>query len=277
MERLFLFIYQYRAFFTFLVLQVICLLLLVSNNQYQSAIFFNSSNSLVAGINRTSQNFRDFFSLRETNQILAEENAYLKKLVEQRNQSLYQLNVREINDAEIINRFDFISARVVNNSVDQFKNHLTINKGKKQGIAPGMAVVSPQGIVGKVKTVSDNFSVVTSILNIDVLTSVQIKRTSHFATAKWNGANPDVLNLLYLPRHVQPIVGDTIVTSGYNAIYPEGLMVGTISEINLKDEALFYDIELKLSQDFRRLTYLAVIKSNLKQELDSLQNTLTIK
>ncbi|MCZ8353286.1 MAG: rod shape-determining protein MreC [Cyclobacteriaceae bacterium] len=277
MERLFLFIYQYRAFFTFLVLQVICFLLLVSNNQYQSAAFFNSSNSLVAGINRTSQNFRDFFSLRETNQILAEENAYLKKLVEQRNQSLYQLNVREINDTEIINRFDFISARVVNNSVDQFKNHLTINKGKKQGIAPGMAVVSPQGIVGKVKTVSDNFSVVTSILNIDVLTSVQIKRTSHFATAKWNGANPDVLNLLYLPRHVQPIVGDTIITSGYNAIYPEGLMVGTISEINLKDEALFYDIELKLSQDFRRLTYLAVIKSNLKQELDSLQNTLTIK
>ncbi|MFO0507124.1 MAG: rod shape-determining protein MreC, partial [Chryseotalea sp.] len=91
MERLFLFIYQYRAFFTFLVLQVICLLLLVNNNQYQSAAFFNSSNALVASINRTSQNFRDFFSLRETNQQLAEENAMLRRQLEQKKQSIYSL------------------------------------------------------------------------------------------------------------------------------------------------------------------------------------------
>jgi rod shape-determining protein MreC len=140
-----------------------------------------------------------------------------------------------------------------------------------------MAVVSAQGIVGKVKSVSDNFSVVTSLLNIDVLTSVQLKRTSHFATARWNGLNPDYLELLYLPRHVQPIKGDTVVTSGYNAVYPEGLMVGIVDDVKLKDEALFYDITLKLSQDFRTLTYLAVIKSNLKPEIDSLENTMNTR
>jgi rod shape-determining protein MreC len=277
MERLFLFIYQYRAFFTFLVLQVICLLLLVNNNQYQSASFFNSSNALVAGINRTSQNFSDFFSLRETNKILAEENALLRRQLEQKKQSLYSLSVREIQDTELVNRFDFVSARVINNHVDQFKNHLTLNKGKKHGLQPGMAVVSAQGIVGKVKSVSDNFSVVTSLLNIDVLTSVQLKRTSHFATARWNGLNPDYLELLYLPRHVQPVKGDTVVTSGYNAVYPEGLLVGIIEDVKLKDEALFYDITLKLSQDFRTLTYLAVIKSNLKPEIDSLENTMNTR
>jgi rod shape-determining protein MreC len=274
MERLFLFIYQYRSFFTFLVLQVICVWLLVQNNQYQGARFFNSANTIAASINASSQNFRDFLSLRETNRLLAEENAMLKRKLEQRNQSLYTLNVREINDPVLINRFDFLAARVVNNSVHQFKNHLTLNKGAKDGILPGMAVISAEGIVGKVKTTSDNFSVVTSLLHSDVLTSVQLARTSHFGTVQWDGLHPDYINLLYLPRHVQPQVGDTIVTSGYNSIYPEGLLVGTIDKTELREEALFHTIRVKLSQDFRKLTYVAVVKSNLKAEQELVEQTL---
>jgi rod shape-determining protein MreC len=277
MERLFLFIYQYRSFFTFLVFQIICIWLLVQNNQYQGAKFFNSANGLAASINNTSQNFRDFLSLRETNQRLSEENAYLKRKLEQRNQSLYTLNVREINDPVLINRFDFLSARVINNSVHQFKNYLTLNKGTKDGIAPGMAVISADGIVGKVKVVSDNFSVVTSLLNIDVLTSVQLKRTSHFGTVQWDGSSTENVSLLYVPRHVQPLVGDTVVTSGYNSIYPDGLMVGIIDKVELKDEALFYNLRVKLSQDFRKLSYVAVVKSNLKQEQDELEQLIDEK
>lgn len=277
MEKLFLFIYQYRSFFTFLVLEVVCIWLLVQNNQYQGAKFFNSSNSIAASANSSAQNFRDFFSLRETNQLLSEENAMLKKKLEQRNQSLYSLNVREINDPELINRFDFLSARVVNNSVHQFKNHLTIDKGSKDGVKPGMAVVSAEGIVGKVKITSDNFSVVASLLNIDILTSVQLKRTSHFGTIQWDGSSPDFIKLLYLPRHVKPEVGDSIVTSGYNSIYPEGMMVGKIDKVELKDEALFYDVRVRLSQDFRKLTYVAIIESKLKEEQDSLEQKVDVK
>lgn len=272
-----MFIYQYRSFFTFLVLEIVCVWLLVQNNQYQGAKFFNSSNTLAGNINVRAQNFRDFLSLRETNQRLSEENALLKRKLEQRNQSLYSLNVREINDPVLINRFDFLSARVVNNSVHQFKNHLTINKGSKDGIEVGMAVISPDGAVGKIKATSDHFSVVTPLLNIDVMTSVQLKRTSHFGTVQWDGSNPDYINMLYVPRHVQPLVGDTIVTSGYNAIYPEGILVGTIAEVKLKDEALFHELKVKLSQDFRNLTYVAVVKSTLKEEQEALEQTIEEK
>jgi rod shape-determining protein MreC len=106
------------------------------------------------------------------------------------------------------------------------------------------------------------------------MTSVQIKRTSHFGTVQWDGANPEYINMLYVPRHVQPLVGDTIVTSGYNAIYPEGILVGTIAEVKLKDEALFYALKVKLSQDFRKLTYVAVVKSTLKIEQEMLEQTI---
>ncbi len=271
MERLFNFVYQYRAFFTFLVLELFCAWLIVENNQYQGTKFFNSSNRVVAGINGFSHGVREYFSLRQINTELADENATLRKKLEQRNQSLFSLEMRERKDPLIINRFDFVSAKVVNNSVDLFKNFITINRGNVDGIAPGMAVISGVGVVGKIKSVSDHFSVVISLLNIDEQVSSVIKRSGYFGTAQWDGVDPRIIQLRYIPRHVTLQVGDTVVTSGYNAVFPEGIRVGIIKEFNLNDEALFYDIKVELAQDFDKLAFVDVVKSNLKQEKDSLE------
>lgn len=271
MERILFFIYRFRAFFTFLVLELFCFWLIVQNNQYQRAGFFNSANSFVAGINGFSQGVRDYFSLREVNSVLAEENAMLRKKLEQRNQSIYSLNTRETTDVEIINRFDFESAKVVNNSVDRFTNFFTINKGSKDGIESGMAVISSVGAVGKVKMTSEHFSIVSSLLNIDLMVSGVMSRTGYFGTAQWDGGNPEYIDFNFIPRHVRPLVGDTVRTSGYSGVFPEGILIGTIAEINQSDEAPFYDLKLKLAQDFRKLSYVFVVKSNLLHELDSLE------
>jgi len=271
MERLLNFVYQYRAFFTFLLLELICAWMIVENNQYQSTKFFNSSNKLAANIIGVSQGVREYFSLRVINADLAAENARLRTQLEKRNQSLYTLEVREIKDPAIINRFEYVSAKVVNNSTALFKNYITINQGRNAGIEPGMAVISSDRAVGKVKSVSDHYSVLISLLNIDENVSSVIKRTQHFGTAKWDGTNPRIINLMYVPRHVDPVVGDTIVTSGYNAIFPEGVLIGVIKEVNLKEEALFYDIKVELAQDFGKLAFVEIVKSNLKHERDSLE------
>jgi len=274
MDRLFLFIYQYRAFFTFLVLEVVSAWLIVSNNQYQGAKFYNSSNSVVASLNNVSQGIRDYFLLSEVNRVLAEENATLRRQVERGNQLFQSFDTLALRDSSLIRRFDFVSVKVVNNQVDRFTNFITINKGKDAGLAPGMAVISPQGVVGKVKAVSSHYGVVTSLLNIDVMVSAVLKRTGYFGTVQWDGHSADVVKFNFIPRHVKPTVGDTVMTSGYNAIFPEGIMIGTISEVNLSDEALFYDLNIRLSQDFRKLSFLTVIKSALKHEQDSLENVV---
>jgi len=113
--------------------------------------------------------------------------------------------------------------------------------------------------------------VVISLLNIDENVSSVIKRTQHFGTAKWDGTNPRLINLMYIPRHVTPVVGDTIVTSGYNAVFPEGVLVGVVKEVNLKEEALFWDIKVELAQDFGKLAFVDIVKSNMKMEKDSLE------
>ncbi len=271
MERLFLFFFQNRAFFTFLLLEIVCVWLIVSSNHYQSAQFFNSSNSLVAAINGFSHGVGEYFSLRKTNDDLAKENANLRTALEKRTQLLYSVRAQGVADTTIVNRFEFVSAKVVNNSVDRVINFITIDRGSSSGIKEGMAVIGNSGAVGKIKATSDHYSVVTSLLNVDVMISAMLKRTEHFGTVQWDGTDPLFINLRYIPRHVRPVIGDTVVTSGYNAIFPEDIMIGTIEEIELNDAAPFYELKVRLSQDFRRLSYVAVVKSNLKVEQDSLE------
>lgn len=271
MERIVLFIYQYRAFFTFLVLELFCSWMIIENNQYQGASYFNSANSFVASVNGFSYNVREYFGLREVNRVLAEENAVLRRNLEQRNLGF---QAPEMRDSAILKRFDFVSAKVVNNSVDRFTNFITINKGKNSGIEAGMAVISSKGVVGKVKLTSEHFSVVTSVLNIDVMVSGVMKRTGYFGTIQWDGSDPDYINFNFIPRHVEPIVGDSIVTSGYSGIFPEGILIGTIATMEKTKEAPFYELKVKLAQDFRKLSYVAVVKSNLLHELDSLEQRI---
>ncbi|MFM8914345.1 MAG: rod shape-determining protein MreC [Flammeovirgaceae bacterium] len=271
MERLFRFIYQYRAFFTFLLLEVFCVWMVIENNQYQSTKYFNTSNSVAASIISTSQNIREYFLLRDINRSLADENAQLRKKVDQRNQMLYQLDLRPIKDAAIINRFDFIAAKVINNTTNNYKNFITIDRGTLNGLQPGMAAISEGGVVGKVKSVSDHYAVLISLLNIDNQVSSKIKRTGHFGTVQWDGADPRIIDLKYIPRHVELKVGDTVVTSGYNAVFPEGVLIGVVQNVKLNEEAQFHTVKVGLSQDFGKLAFVEVVKSNLKQEKDSLE------
>ncbi len=274
MERLILFVYQNRAFFTFLLLELFCAWLIVENNAYQGTKFFNSSNGLVAGVNNFSQGVRDYFQLTEVNRLLAEENASLKETLERQKLLEYPLTVKAPLDSSISKHYEFVSAKVVNNHVDLVKNFITIDKGKDSGIEPGMAVISPLGVVGKVKLVSKHYGVVTSILHIDVMVSAVLRRTEHFGTVQWDGLDPDLVEFKYIPRHVNPVVGDTVITSGYNAVFPPGITIGVVEEVKLNDEALFYDLKVKLGQDFRKLSYVNVVKNYRQPELDSLEQVM---
>ncbi len=68
-------------------------------------------------------------------------------------------------------------------------------------------------------------------------------------------------------------MGDSIVTSGYNAIFPAGIYIGKIKESKLKEEALFHDIKVELGQDFGKLAFVEVIKNRRKNERDSIEHT----
>ncbi|HNP20233.1 MAG TPA: rod shape-determining protein MreC [Fulvivirga sp.] len=272
MQRLFLFLYNYRAFLTFLLLEVFCGWLIVRNNNYQGAKYFNSSAAVSANLLETSRSVHEYLNLKEVNEVLAMENARLQKQVEQYKQSLYNLDIRQSHDIDVLNQYNFISAKVINNSTRRFDNYITINKGLKQGIEPGMAVIDNLGIVGKVKNVSEHYSVITSILHVNTLISSKLRSTGDLCTTKWDGIDPTMAEVLYLPRHVAISIGDSVVTSGYNAVFPENIPVGVVESFEKTEDALFYSVKIRLASNLNKLSYVYLVKNNMKIEQDSIQN-----
>jgi rod shape-determining protein MreC len=256
-------------------LELVCTWLIVTQNIFLSASFFNSSNQTVAGILTSSNSISNYFSLAEVNDDLSQQNALLQKRLRAYEQSLYRLDTRLLTDSDLIGQYDYLSAKIINNSTRNVHNHITINIGKKQGMTQGLGVVNQRGIVGKIASVSDNYSVISSLLNADLMVSSMIKRTGQLGTTNWSGKDANQANLLYIPRHVKPLLGDTIITSGYNAIYPEGVLIGTIEDIILTDEANFYEIVVNLANDYGALSHVFVIKNNLKIEQQSTEAIVT--
>ena len=164
------------------------------------------------------------------------------------------------------------SAEVINNSVNRQKNFFTINKGELQGIKVNMAVNSGDGAAGVIVGCSDNYSIAMSILNLDFKLSVRIKSNGYFGSLSWDGRNYRKAILSEIPQHVSVNVGDTVETTGYSAIFPEGIIVGTVSDFE-KTGGDFYRITISLVTDFRKLHFVDIIGNMKKTEQLDLQNT----
>ncbi|MFM8348770.1 MAG: rod shape-determining protein MreC [Bacteroidota bacterium] len=266
MRKLLNFLYQNRSLLLFLLLEAACVVMIVNSHRYQGAQYFNSSARVTAGFLDISQRTATYFNLREANDQLAMENALLREQLTRLQQSAPLPS-----DSGVVKPYDFMHARVVSNSTAQSRNYITIDRGTEDGIEPGMAVIGQSGIVGKVKAVSTHYAVVISLLNIDEHVSAAIKRTGNFGTVNWNGSEARIVQLEYIPRHASVWKGDSVVTSGYNAIFPPGLPVGVVKEVRLSDEAMFHEVSVELSQDFTRLQFVYVIRSRNKPEIDSVQ------
>ena len=271
MNNLFQFLYKYRALALFLVLESVCAWLIVQNNRYQSAAFFNSANTTAASITQTSNEVSSYLYLKETNESLAEENARLQQELQQLQQQLSLPSLRAAVPPEVEQQYTFQAAQVINNSINNSKNYITINKGRVDGIMPGMGIIGPNGVVGRIKSASDHFAVAISLLHTNMLISAVVGKTDAFGSVKWNGRDPKVANLDFIARHQKVSVGDSVFTSTYNAVFPPGIPIGVVSEVSLPENATYYDIKVELATDFSSLSYVYVIRNRLVQERDSLE------
>jgi rod shape-determining protein MreC len=271
MQTLFLFFFKYRAFALFLALQLLCAWLIIQNNRYQSAAFFNSANFVAASITEAANEVESYLFLKENNESLAQENALLRERLQELEQRTAIPYKRASVPTEVAQQYNFEAARVINNSTNRAKNFITLNKGRKDGIEPGMGVIGTDGVVGKIKSVSDHYSVAISLLHTNFYVSSVIKGLNAFGSMHWNGTDPKEANLEFIARHHTVNVGDTVVTSSFNAVFPYGIPVGIVTEVNLPDNSTYYDITVDLAADFSSLPFVYVIKNQLLDEKDSLE------
>ncbi len=279
MRTLLRFFVQYNNWFLFILLEAISFWMLFSFNNYQGSVYFSSANGLVGNLHEACSDVASYFNLKTVNEQLMERNLSLEQqiaalrrdcLIHHHGDSIHVDSLMQVIEKEC----DLMDAEVVVNSIRRTDNFITINKGALDGVKEEMGVVDGRGVVGIVYHTSPHYSLVISVLNSKASISCKISDSNYFGYLKWDGGDCRYANLVDMPRHSICEVGDTIVTTGFTPIFPEGLMVGTVEEISDSRDGLSFLLKVRLSTDFGRLNQVKVVARKNMDELKELQERI---
>lgn len=262
-----------KYFFLFLFLEIISFALIRKNNLQWDVNVFNSTNAVAANTMAATYKAKEYLYLKEENLSLANENKALRdKLVELeqkegRSDTFYKV------DSIYAQRFDFQVAKVINSTTARSKNYITIDKGRLDGIEPGMGVIGPRGVVGQVMSCSQHFSRIYSILHEEFRVSSEVTNQTlrdegqtALGLANWNGVSHDVVKVGTIDKFKKVFVGDSVITSSQNLIFPPNILVGTVKSVSTPDNGAFHDLDVTLATDFGGLTYVYVVNNKLVNE-----------
>ena len=270
MRNIINFIKRQYFFFLFLLLQVIAFTLIFQNHYYQRSFVINSANAVSGRFYESYARITDYLRLKQINEQLAEEIAQLRHYTK----NSFLVNDRQsftFRDTTYTRQFEYINAKVINNSVFDRSNYLTLNKGSRHGIEPDMGIITSNGVIGIITNVSDNFSSAMSLLHPGVRVSTRHKKSGHLGTLLWEGYDYRNTTMLYIPPHVELNLGDTIETSGFSHLFPESVPIGSITDFHVSRGENFYSVKVNLFEDFNRLNHVSVVKNLMKEELQILE------
>ena len=258
MHNLLRFIKLNQFLLLFILIEGFSLALLLQNNSYQANKTVKFSMQYTSAIYNYTSSLSDYLALKATNDYLITENAKLHALL--------QNNEHFIDSTLLQNKnFNYIAAKVIKNSVKKRNNFITLNKGSKNGIKHGMGVITNEGVIGIVHSVSENYALVISLLHNKSATGIFLKKNMHTGILTWEGFDYRTATISDLPIHIPLNIGDTIITNSYSNIYPEGINIGIIADFNNNDDG-FYTININLFEDFNNLRYVYVIHSKESEE-----------
>lgn len=265
MRNLLNFFIRYGAWFLFVFYAAISCFLLFQRNPFQHHVYLTSANAVVSGVYDVAANVTGYINLRDINADLQRRTADLESEVialREHNRALRQQLLQDsLRTTDSLGRFRFILATVVNNSVVNPYNYITVNKGRLDSIQPEMGVMDQNGVVGVVNTVSDHHARIISLLNPNFRLSCKLRGNDAFGSLVWDGKSPYEAILEELPKQVRFHKGDTIITSGYSAVFPEGIPVGTIIGSTRGEDDNFNTLRIKLLTDFTTLSTVKVISN----------------
>ncbi len=271
MNSLLRFLEKYHFLILFVLLEGFSIWLLVDHSYYQKARFGKLSRGLISIIDNQISSAGNYLNLKQSNIELRLENVALRNEIAKLNNRI-ESNKHLYSDSISGAKFTYSIARVVNNSVNRQNNLLTLNVGSNEGITPEMGVVTKDGAIGVIASVTGNFSTVISLLNTDLKISAKHRRSGIFGRLQWDGGDYRVATLYEIPQHVSLTLGDTIVTSGFSPTFPPNIPLGTIEEFDLKDGS-FYVVKVKLLCDFKRINSVYIIRSLQAAERKLIENS----
>lgn len=271
------FIIRYHLLLLFIILESVSFYLIGQNSRFHRAAYLNTANAINGNVFKVYNDATGYLFLGQVNDSLANENAKLRAMLMQ---SKFDGRLDTLVDTDtlggkLMQRFTYIPSKVIRNSIDNANNIIYINRGSKQGISNQMGVINMNGIVGQVVDVTENYAAVMSVLNKDFKVSAKLKKNNYFGNLRWDGNNASNATMDEMPKHVPVKVGDTLVTSGFSTLFPEGIIVGFVKDVKSEVDKPFLVVRIKLSTNFRNLNYVYVVNNLQRKEILTLDSTST--
>ena len=270
MNNLTEFLAKYKHWFLFVLLEITSLVLLFRFNNYQGSVWFTSANIMAGKVYELSSSITSYLSMGKANKELTERNILLEHQIKELSDKLYE-KTRDPKFAQkgqyrFLSNFKLVAAKVVSNSLDKDENFITIDKGSWDGVRKDMGVACGNGVVGVVYL---------PILNSKSNISCSIEGRNYFGYLRWTGGAKDIAYLDDIPRHAKFKLGDRIITSGYSAIFPAGILVGKIKHVYNSEDGLSFRLAVQLSTDFGNLRDVCVIDDAAVREKKKVMNAAT--
>lgn len=263
-------------FFTWLFLVIISIVLLCQTNPYHRSVWFGSANVLIGSIYDAHSNVTGYFGLREINEDLLARTGELEAENLLLRQQLQTYRDQMALEADSAKQYDYMIAHVVGNSITQAENYITLDKGSRHGVQQDQGVADHNGVIGIVSKVSENYSLVISVLNPKLRLSVMIKNTESMGSLVWDGANSRYALLEDLPRNVKYESGDTIVTTGFTSSFPKNVPVGRVVD-TYDNGGSFLTLKVELFTDFDRLNDVHVVINHDQEEQTEVERFVNTK
>lgn len=271
------FLIKHNHWFLFVILEGISIVLVVSFNNYQKATMFTSANSIAGNIYSVMTDVNSYFGLKSENKALVEHNKELMNDIEQLNARL-----REYEDSASIagilssthnEGYSYKAARVVNNSINNTNNYITIDRGTAHDVKDQMGVFNNRGVIGVTIASSENFTVVLPLLNSKSIISCRVKGNT-LCTLKWDGDDTRHSYLIDLPRYELFEKGDTVYTSGFSSIFPAGIPLGTIERLEDSADGQSYRARVELFVDFANIDNVFIVGHSKREEQEKLEQSI---
>lgn len=278
MRNLLNFLIRYNYCFLFLLLEVVGFVLLIRFNRYQQSVCFTSANQVAGKVYEISGGILSYFHLKTVNEDLLDRNLWLEQRVSLLEKTLHERGIDSAHlyslEQAAMDSLRIFKANVIKNSLNRADNYITLDKGAREGIRPEMGVIDANGVVGIVYKTSAHYALVIPLLNSKSSISCKILGSDYFGYLRWEGGDSRFAYLKDLPRHAEFNLGDTVVTSGYSAVFPEGVMVGTVDDMQDSHDGLSYLLKVKLATDFGKVSDVRIMARSGQAEEKELERSV---
>jgi rod shape-determining protein MreC len=212
-----------------------------------------------SGVTGTTRRYLDLVNINKENTKLKKENAELKaKLLNYDEISLENQRLNELLEFRTNDSLKLIPARVVGQDLFAERSTIRIGIGSKDGVKKGMAVIHPKGVVGYVLSANIGSSVVLLLTDRYAVIDARVQRSRSRGIVK--GLNPTQAELVYLQRTDDVEIGDLVVSSGLDSIFPEGFPIAVVDNVHKESSGITQEVVLRPVVETSQLEEVFVVK-----------------